>query len=82
MPRRAIDDRVPAHTLDDRTVETRNLHLIEHVTEPVSLVKSGMPSMIDRMAVVPARLRHHYGLAVARHVRSSTFASGVRAVCG
>ena len=76
--------RVPANTLDDSAVEPRHLDLIQHVPEPSSLVQSGVPSMVDWMAVVPACLRYHYRLMVPtprpqKHFRQRR-ASGVRVV--
>jgi len=82
MPRWAIDDGIPANPCYDSTMKRSDIDLLEHVSEPATLVKARIAAVVDGVAVVPACLRHHVGLRYRRHVASKTFTSEVRAVCG
>jgi len=64
MPRRAVDDGIPAHPGYDSTMEHRDIDLLQHVPEPAALVEAGISAVVDRMSVVPTCLRYHDRLAV------------------
>jgi len=54
MPRRAVDDGIPAHPGYDSTMEHRDIDLLQHVPEPAALVEARISAVVDGMSVVPA----------------------------
>lgn len=65
MPRRTIDNRIPANTNHVGPVEPGDIDLFADMPQPSALVQPGIAVVMDGMAIMPAGFRHQDWFSVA-----------------
>lgn len=65
VPRRAIDDRVPAYSDNVGSVKPGDTDLLDDMPQPGALVQPGITTVMDGVPIMPTGFRHHDWLAIA-----------------